>query len=269
MPYLRSAWAFIRLPVAALLLAAMTAGVTATVPASAQQPQTSIGVDADPAGNAATALGTIDDCVEISEGESHAVDIFIQDVTDLLAWGAVLTFEPTVVEIVGDDAALFMAASEGSDVQNISGELSAGRYQLGAFDAADPPAPNSGSGVLARVTVKGVGRGVTALRVPLSDLDGDGNPDEGPLLRDVDANIIGDTNSDTLFDGPNAEARIAVDASCDDPLGAVAEINNEEEEEDGLDILTVVVVLVGLVASIAVGGLAAWAVRRSPRTKGS
>jgi hypothetical protein len=110
--------------------------------------------------------------------------------------------------------------------------------------------------VLARVTVKGVGPGVSELRLPLSDLDGDGKPDEGPLLRDVDVNSIGDVNGDTLFDGPIANARIAVDASCGD-------------EGDGIGTLTVVVVAVGLIASVAVGGLtAAWAVRRRPSRKG-
>ena len=233
------------------LAAALAAGV-GDAPLHAQQADTNIGIDADSSGNTDTTLAAIDECVVISEGESHVVDIFIRDVTDLLAWEAVVTFEPEVLEVVDEDVQLFIAANEGSDVQDVSGELpdGDGRYWLQAFDAADPAAPDSGSGVLARVTVKAVGPGVSDLRLPLTDVDGDGDPDEGPLLRDIDVNSIGDVDGDTLFDGPIAQARIAVDASC-------------EHESDGIDVITIVVAMVGVIASVAVGGMAAaWAVRR-------
>ncbi len=247
---------FLRLGPAAMSIVLALVVVVAEAPAQAQQAETRIGIDADSSGNTDTALGTIDDCVVVGEGETHEVDIFIQDVTNLLAWEAVLKFEPGVLEIVDEDVHLFMAANEGSDVQDVSGELpdTDGRYWVQAFDAADPVAPDSGSGVLARVTVKGVGPGVSDLSLPVSDLDGDDNPDEGPLLRDVNVNSIGDVNGDTLFDGPIADARIAVDAS---------------NEGDGIDALTVAVAVAGLVASLAVGGLAAtWAIRRRPNPTG-
>jgi hypothetical protein len=258
---------------AAVISLAVTLAAGVAVPhLQAQQVETSIGIDADSSGNTETALGTIDECVEISEGGSHSVDIFLQDVTDLLAWEAVLTFEPEVLQVVDKDVQLFMAANGGSDVQDVSGELpdGDGRYWVQAFDAADPPAPDSGSGVLVRVTVKGVGPGVSELRLPLSDLDGDGNPDEGPLLRDVDVNSIGDMNGDTLFDGPIAEARIAVDASCEDELGPAAQTKGEGGDHgDGISAVTIVVVVVGVIASVSVGALAATrAVRRRPSASG-
>jgi hypothetical protein len=263
MPHLRFAPAVISLALA------LAVGV-ANAPAHAQQTDTSIGIDADTSGNTDTALGAIDDCVVISEGESHEVDIFIRDVTDLLAWEAVLTFEPAVLVVVAGDVQLFMAANEGSDVQDVSGELPDrdGRFLVQVFDAADPLAPDSGSGVLARVTVKGIGPGVSELRLPLSDLDDDGNPDEGPLLRDIDVNSIGDVNGDTLFDGPITEARIAVDASCTDEPGPAVLTAGEGAGEggnagNGIDALTIVIVVVGVIASVAVGGgAAAWAIRR-------
>ena len=258
-------------PAVISLALALAVGV-ADAPTHAQQADTSIGIDADASGNTDTALGAIDDCVVISEGESHEVDIFVRDVTDLLAWEAVLTFEPGVLEVVDGDVQLFMAANEGSDVQDVSGELpdSDGRYWVQAFDAADPLAPDSGSGVLARVTVKGIGPGVSELRLPVSDVDGDGNPDEGPLLRDVDVNSIGDVNGDTLFDGPIAEARIAVDASCTDEPGPAAKgVSEGGDEGNGIGALTIVIVVVGIIASVAVGGAAAaWAVRRRTKPSG-
>lgn len=258
------------------LALALAAGA-AVAPLQAQQPDTSVGIDADTTGNTETVLAAIDDCVEIEEGERQTVDIFIQDVTDLLAWEAVLTFEPAVLQIVDEDTQFFMAANEGSDVQDFSGELpdSDGRYALQAFDAADPPALDSGSGILARVTVEGVGPGVSELHMLLSDLDGDGNPDEGPLLQGVTENgidvaAIGDTNGDTLFDGPIAEARIAVDASCtDEPGPAIQSASEGGDEGGGIGALTAIVVVVGLVASPTAGGLAAaWAVRRRANPSG-
>lgn len=257
------------IPALIILALTLTAGL-ARAPAQAQQPQTQIGIDADSSGNTDTTLSTIDDCVEISQGASHTVDIFIQDVVDLQAWEAVLTFEPAVLEVVEKDAQLFMAANEGSDVQDFSGELpdSDGRYLLQVFDAAEPFAPDSGSGVLVRVTVKGVGPGVSELRLPLTDLDGDGSPDEGPLLRDIDVNSIGDVNGDTLFDGPITDARIAVDASCTDSPGPTSQAV-DGDEGDGIGAATVVSVVVGLVASVVVGGVAAaWAVRRRASPQG-
>jgi hypothetical protein len=233
----------LRFAAAMIPLALALALAVADAPAQAQNTETSIGIDADSSGNTDTTLGAIDECVVISKGESHEVDIFVRDVTDLLAWEAVLTFEPGVLEIVDGDVQLFMAANEGSDVQDVSGELpdSDGRYWVQAFDAADPLAPDSGSGVLARVTVKGVGPGVSELS-------------------------IGDENGDTLFDGPIADARIAVDASCTDEAGpANQNLAEGDDEGDGIGILTVAVVVVGLIASLAVGGLAAaWAVKRRP-----
>jgi hypothetical protein len=277
MPYLRSQPAIIPL-VALLILAGATAGVLGG-PALAQQPETRIGIDADTSGNTDTALGAIDECVEISEGESHEIDIFVEDVTDLLAWEAIISFEPAVLQIVDEDVQLFMAANEGSDVQDFSGELpdSDGRYWLQTFDAADPLALDSGSGVLARVTVQGVGPGVSELRLPLLDVDGDGQPDvgQGPLLQGVGENgidvvTIGDVNGDSLFDGPIGEARIAVDASCSDPLGPAAQTASEGGDEgDSIGAITVIVIVVGGIASVSVGGLAAaWAVRRRPSPEG-
>lgn len=257
--------------VAALALCAASAsasgglvGATAALAdAPAQQPETRIGIDADSSGNTDTSLGTIDECVVIGKDENHEIDIFVQDVTDLLAWEALITFDPEVLQIVAEDVQLFQAANEGSDVQDVSGELpdSDGRYWVQAFDAADPIAPDSGSGVLARITIQGVGPGVSDIRLPLSDLDGDDKPDEGPLLRDVDAGVIGDVDGDTLFDGPIAAARIAVDASCSDSLGPAA--SGDEDEGNGIGVITVLVIVVGGIASVSAGGLAAaWAVRR-------
>lgn len=251
-------------PALMALLVAASAALVAVAAAHAQQPQTRIGVDANSEGNTATSLGAIDECFEIGLGDTHTVDIFVENVTDLQAWEAVLAFDPEVLEIVDWDMQYFQAANAGSDVVDISGELppETGLVQLAAFDSADPPSPDSGSGVLARVTVKGAGPGVSELDLPLLDLDDDGAPDRGPLLRDVEANVIGDVTGDTLFDGPIVSARIAVDASCNDPTGALqaAEGSGNEPEgnnSDGIGVITIIALAIGFIGAIAVGGLSA------------
>jgi hypothetical protein len=225
---------------------------------------TTIGIDAIVEGNSADALGPIDDCAEISVGDSHEIDVYVTDVTDLLAWEADLVFNPDILEVTAVDTTIFLATSPGSDAQDVSqtGSADEGRLQLAGFDAADPLAPDSGSGQLARLTFKAKAAGVSALELPLPDLDGDGNPDKGPLLQDADANPIGDTNGDTFFDGQVSAAKLAVDASCQDaPTSGDGEGDetppqDSADDDSGIDALTVIAIVAGLAGALAVGGLA-------------
>jgi hypothetical protein len=89
---------------------------------------------------------------------------------------------------------------------------------LQAFDSSDPPTPDSGSGVLSRVTFKALKPGTSRIRFGDNDLNGDGKPDVGTLLRDTSGNLIG-ANSDGFFDGTQQNAQVAVDGSC--PAGAI------------------------------------------------
>lgn len=250
----------------ASLLAAVLALLAAAGPgrASLGQQSPSLAIDADSEGNEATSLDSIDACAEIAAGESHDVDIVIQDVTDLLAWEADLTYDQRVIKVEDSSVTYFMTENEGSSVQQVGGnEDSDGRLQIGAFDSADPPAPDSGSGVLARVTIQGVGVGVSEIGLPLSDLDGNGAPDRGPVLVNADADIIGDADGDTWFDTPVAPARIAVDASCGDEPGPQGNGDQENSDGDGIGALTVIVIVIGVSGAVGVGGLAAAiAVRR-------
>jgi hypothetical protein len=111
---------------------------------------------------------------------------------------------------------MFLAANAGSQVFDTSDSLpdQDGSYRVSAVDVAEPGAPDSGSGVLARLTLVAVSAGVSPASLPLIDMTGDTRPDFGPTLTDVAGKSIGDTNGDGLFDGPVAEAWIAVDTAC-------------------------------------------------------
>jgi hypothetical protein len=249
----------------ALALAAALAGG-----ASAGTAATRVGVDVITDGNTATTLGPVDECVEIKSDETQQVDVFVENVTDLIAWEALLNYDPDLLVLEEHDTALFQAANQGSDVQDVSQELPDGRYTISAFDSSDPPAPDTGSGVLARLTFAGVGAGVSEVSLPLTDIDGDGMNYRGPLLKDQETNAIGDSDGDSFLDEPAAGARIAVDASCSDPLGPKdgSESADEGSDDDDIDILTVVVIVAGLAGAVGVGGLATLiAVRRMRRPK--
>lgn len=234
------------------IVLSLVAALAAPALLRAQEETAVIGIDADPSGNSATRLGTIDSCVEVTAGSTFQVDLFVRDVTDLLAWEAYLETDPLVVEILDRDVQLFQAANPGSDVLDGS-EVTPdddGLYRLSAVDTADPQAPDSGSGVLARITLEAVGTGVSPLRLPHRDLDDDGTPDQGPFLRDVDADVIGDETGDTFFDGPIANARVAVHRGC--PAGG----------DDGLNPLIIIGPVVGGIAAITLAALATAYTRR-------
>jgi hypothetical protein len=186
-----------------LILAGVAFGQTQEE-SQASQVQTWVGIDADPAGNTATALGPIDGCVSVASGQTVTVDLFIIDVQGLAGWQGSLTYDNSVVTILDLDAHLFLAANPSSQVVNLSPDSlpdTDGEYRPLVADLGDKTG-ESGEGVLARLTLQAVGSGRSALA--LSDL----------ILADPQVNYIGDTNGDSYFDGPVTGAEIRVDEAC-------------------------------------------------------
>lgn len=210
---------------------------------------TQIGIDANPQGNSATALGEIDDCIEASVGDTVEVDLYVQDVEALIAFEVSLRYDPAVVEITDRDVQHLLTAAEGSDV--IDGSQATpdidGRYSLSAVNTSDSPEGVSGTGVLARVTLTAVGSGISELDLRTEDINGDGTNDRGALARNADGDLIDDNNGDSFFDGVLRNAAVAVDAECGDASPAVS------GDDDGGSLLWI---LIGAgIAVIVVGGL--------------
>lgn len=182
----------------------------------AAQTTTKIGIDTDPSGNSATSLGDIQSCVSVSSGDTFQVDIFVVDVSDLLAWELYIAYDRSVLEIVGRDVGMFQAADGASKVFDASEALPDldALYGLAAADLAEPEMPDSGSGVLASLTLEAVRSGLSPVTIAFVDANKDGTIDIGPWLRDVDANLIDDVNGDSFFDGTIFNAQIAVDQPC-------------------------------------------------------
>ena len=180
------------------------------------QGEVTMGIDADPAGNTATSLGTIDSCIAVKKGDTFEIDLFATGVDNLLAWEIYFSFDGDVVNVTDRDVQMFLAASAGSEAWDASDPLpsAGGLYRVGAIDLAKPPATHSGSGVLARLTLKAVGAGLSPAMLTTLDANSDGKIDLGPSLSGVGAKAIGDSNADGFFDGPLLGTQIAVDRDC-------------------------------------------------------
>jgi len=163
----------------------------------------SLGVDAEPSGNSATSLKDIDRCVSVGMNATFSIDLWIMDVTDLSGWQAHFQYDGSLLSVVGIEAEMFQAANPGSQVLDLSDPVpdSDGNYFAAAADLVIE-ASDSGSGVLARVTLEAKGSGRAAVGLT------------SPLLANKDGMPIGDTDGDTYFDGPMYDAEIAIALPC-------------------------------------------------------
>jgi len=190
---------------AALALMASVSGQLAH-PGEASQVQTAVGIDTDPSGNTATSLGSIEPCISVSSGQTFDVDIFVTDVPNMAGWDARLTYDGSVVNVVGMDTKLFLAANPGSNVIELSPDDlpdSDGAYGIVSADMGEWVG-ETGSGVLARLSLKAVGEGASALaltEVYLAD-------------PSIPPKPIGANSGGKYFGGPISGAQVWVGEAC-------------------------------------------------------
>ena len=182
---------------------------------TAQSP-VGFGADANPEGNSATALGTTQGCISVNSGDTFDMDIFVRDVESLVAWELYVAVDPAVLEFVDADMYMLLASNARSNLILESVPYSGGQHFLGAADSGRG-VPESGSGVLARVTLHAKAGGLSPINVPSIDVDGDGDVDKGPRLTASGGIAVGDVTGDGVFDGPTYHAVIAVDQNCAAP----------------------------------------------------
>jgi len=199
--------------------------------------ETVIGVDANPAGNSGTSLGTINGCISVSStGGPFYIDLIVQDVTNLKSFDGTFRFDGTILEVTGVDVVgpvgsrYFLATASGSDIPLESHPSTlpnhTGSFQVNAVDHAN--APESGEGILARLQI--TPRGPTGTSKANFDWRPDGYPISGVWLFDQAGNAIGDLDEDDYFDGVALSAQIAVDEPC--PGECLPDVDNDS---DGFD----------------------------------
>jgi hypothetical protein len=239
--------------------------IVSTVPAG----DTQVSVDTITTGNTATSFGDIDECASATNGETFQVDIVIQDVQDLLGWEGPISYDHTVLRILDRDVKLFQAANEGSQVFDASNQTpnDTGLYRAAAVDQADPQAPDSGDGVLIRLTIEAVGEGTSQISLSPVDLNGDGTPETGLVLKNIDNIFIGGAT----FPGPLNDGEIRVGADCEGG-GSVIQTQGPtgngttDGDDDGGGSGWVWIVVGAIIAVVAVAGAARFLMRRGSGT---
>lgn len=118
-------------------------------------PDFSIGVDTNAAGNTATSLSSIETSRTVNCGDFLPIDIYVADAANLMMWNVTFRYNPAILGVYARDVQMFLAASPGSNVRDVSdGDHGfRGSYDLLASDGAMPVAPESGAGVLVRLNV--------------------------------------------------------------------------------------------------------------------
>jgi len=171
-----------------------------------------------PAG-AATGI-SVERCIEVNTGDTFEVTFFVADITELLAWDVLYSFNREVIEVTGKDVRHILEALPNSNVVDVSDPVpnSTGTYRLGAADIGGTGAAESGSGILAILSLRAKKKGLSWSTIYRSDVNGDGAVDIGPTLTALGASHIGDTNGDSFFDGPITGGQIAVDRQCTYPV---------------------------------------------------
>jgi len=204
--------------VSVIVLAFICAGIHAltergdVAEATLSEVNTVIGVDANPTGNTATSLGTINGCISVNPTDSFYIDLFIKDVTNLNSFDGTFRFDGTILEVTGVDVQQLLATAPGSSVTSYSGSVPnhSGSFLVNAMDYGE--APESGEGILARLEI--TPRGPAGISKANFDLRPDGYLISGVILWDETGAVIGDLDGDDYFDGVALSAEIAVDEPC-------------------------------------------------------
>jgi len=235
---------------AATVLALSAAAGTGAGAAEAQD-GTTIGIDADPDGNEAASLDAINDCVSVSDGDSFEVDVYITDVSELIAWEAYVSYDPDVLRVVDRDVGWFLEES-GASAFDGSHPVpdDDGLYLFSAAVPSSTGDSQSGSGVLGRLTFEAVGPGVTTVTANPVDRDDDGEPDIGPALRDNEQQLIEEQDDgDAFFDGAIVDAEVAVDRECAD--GSASPGSTDNDDDGDWWIIALIAALVAAVVALA------------------
>ncbi len=220
---------------------------------------TKVSVDAFPEGNSGTELGDIDQCASAVVGQVFVVDVVVEDVEDLIAFEAPVTFNQAILTIIDRDVKQFLAGDgDGQDILDASAQIpnTTGFYRAGAaiVGEGDPQRSTSGSGVLLRLTMQAMSNGISFVAITPVDQTQDGIADTGVLLKNVDNLAIGGPT----FRGQTNNGEIRVGSECDSGAKVVETSapsttgpgNTEEDDSNG----TWVIIAGAAMAVLAVAG---------------
>jgi hypothetical protein len=104
---------------------------------------------------------SVEECIEVEEGDTFTVGISVAGVTNLLAWDVYYAYDRKVVEVVGKDVRQFLDNEPNSNVFDFSDPVpnTSGIFHIGAADVGGPNTEEDGSGVLAVLTLRARSKG--------------------------------------------------------------------------------------------------------------
>jgi len=250
-----------------------------------------VGIDADPTGNTATTLGSIESCRSVINGATFTVDFWVKDIPSpgIEGFQGDLGYAPTRLNVTGYNVGMLLAANSGSSVTDFTRTAvgdpdhlpdADGKFTPAAFDFGTVPGhTETGSGVLVRITLKAIANGTSPLTLTKVKLSDPANP----------PNPIGDTNGDNIFDGSISNAEIRIGEPCPTPaptptptrtptptatgvahpVGGTAErpdLTETSYGESGRSAAGYASTAAGVAAVVVTAGIAAWYVRRRWRS---
>lgn len=144
-----------------------------------------LAVDVNTAGNTATSFGNIDTCAEIGSGASLNVDVVVDAIPEdrpLTAFQFQISYDPAIVRVTDVDHEFLLAADGFQPFAILTDPRpdSDGTFLVAINDVTTNP--ESGPGVLARITLTAVGAGVTNLSPINIDLRDDRNERMPPAV---------------------------------------------------------------------------------------
>jgi hypothetical protein len=167
-----------------------------------------IGIDMQPGTNHAASLGRLQPCVAVEAGDEFAADIFIANVQALAAWELRLDYDPDIVTIQAADYSQLLISAQPAGIvfPYLFEEEQYGRYFLAATEINGTP--DSGSGVLAHLSLKAEGEGISKLKVvsipsPI-----------GPRITGAGGAPIGDSTGDGVWDADTVAGEVVVGGDC-------------------------------------------------------
>ncbi len=168
-------------------------------------PIASVAIDTDAArgaANSATSLGPLDACAALSKPGTVTIDVTVDAVPPVLAsdggiagFQFLLHYDPSVVKVAGSDYNMLLTANSGSSPVSLGDSTpdADGSFMVAVGDLGQST-PESGPGVLARITLQGVSKGVSPL-----------------TLTDV---LIVDSSGNSYAIGSVEGAQVVVDGAC-------------------------------------------------------
>jgi hypothetical protein len=177
---------------------------------------------ADRRGSEAQALPVISvpSCLEIEEGDTFEIEVTITNVSGLAAWELYFAYDRELLEVAGRSVRLFLDQQPNSNVFDFSEPVpnTTGLYRLGAADlSTEGDTAESGSGVLATISLVAKESGVSWAEIYRADLNGDDTIDFGPTLTGARGAHIADSDGNGIFDGTIRSGQVAIGESCQQP----------------------------------------------------